>query len=201
MSGQGKSLQSRANHRQTTSGSKGKPRVEPLTETEFAALVRTHLATVKDPAVTAATRDYETWVTNAWKSEFQQQLALAASYLPSTKPLTANDRHAVEDLIRSLKKLLRGAPLGRRGKSDLISIPKSDFIRMLPPAAERAVAQLVREGQKFWCKENGRQRVPPSKTTELIAEAIKQIIFQWSMPAAAAAKISADEVRRLLSKK
>jgi hypothetical protein len=63
-----------------------------------------------DPRI-AAFRDLETRTANAWKSKFQQQLALAVSYLPTIKPQTKEDRAAIEDLIKSLKKkYLRGPP-------------------------------------------------------------------------------------------
>jgi hypothetical protein len=143
-------------------------------------------------AVTAARREYEMQIENASKSEYQQALQLAASHLPPTKPLTKGDRRALRDLIKSLQEQLRGRPRG--GNPD--DIRPADLI----PAAERAVTELVREGQRLWREKNGRRRVPQSVTAELIAEAIKRISIQCqgSVPTA---RISAHEVRRLLNKK
>jgi hypothetical protein len=128
-----------------------------------------------DPRI-AAFRDLETRTANAWKSKFQQQLALAVSYLPTTKPRTLEDRVAVNDLIKLLNKLLSGRPRGRVA-SNLTS-------RHLPAEFQ------VRQGQKSWCIKHGRRRAPASVTNELIADAIKKD-----------SSISADELRRLVWKK
>jgi hypothetical protein len=132
----------------------------------------------------AAFRDGETRLVNAWKSEFQQQLAFAASHLPTTKPRTPEDRVAVNDLIKLLKKMLSGRPHGR--------------IRSLTLAAERAAATLTRERLQRWCKENGRRRAGARKLATTVANAIKTIAFQFHVPVS---EIRPDEVRRLATKK
>lgn len=141
-----------------------------------------------------AHRDYETHIANAWRSEFQQQLALGVSYFPSSKPRTPEDRRAVVELIELLKKLLRGAPLGRRrllGKDHSTEIPMADFMRMAIPAAEYAAAQRVRERKQLWREKNARPSVPPSVTAQMIADEIKVFAAAYKVPAA---KISVDNV-------
>ena len=155
------------------------------------------LAIVRNLPVSSAYREYERELVNACRSEYQQQLLRAAAFLPTTKPRTQEDRRALADLIKGLQKQLRGAPVGGSRHSSL-EISLSELILTLPPAANRAAAHLVRMRKQTWLKTNDRKRVPPSVTTELISEAIKQISSQWKLPSP---KISADEVRRLLNKK
>jgi hypothetical protein len=147
----------------------------------------------------AAFRDLETRTAGEW--EFHNKLELAASYLPSTKAATESERLALADFIQRVQKLL---PKGRsRGRAHIPSETKAtnaERVRELRLAAERGVAQLVRERKKLWCKENGRWRISAKSgvTTGLIADAIKQISFQCGVPAA---QIRADEVGKLVNKK
>jgi hypothetical protein len=138
-----------------------------------------------DPRI-AAFRDLETRTANAWKPKFQQQLALAVSYLPTTKPQTQEDRAAIEDLIKSLKKkYLRGRPRGK-ATSRLPRVPNN------PPRAEKVAAVVVQveQARLSWLIKNpDRRRVPPAVTKKQIADAIK------------GSDISADEIRRALKLK
>ena len=145
------------------------------------------------PDVTAAYDDYCTYIVNASKSKFQQQLSLCGASRPLTKPATKGDRLALDELIKSLQKLRRGRRLGR-----LDPISLSNPVNLLP-AAERVTAQLVRLRKQFWLEKNNRRRVPPAVTSRLIDEATRQISFQWSL--SATTRIDLDEVRRLLNKK
>jgi hypothetical protein len=149
----------------------------------------------------AAFRDLETHTANTWKSKFQKQLALAASYLPSTRPQTQEDRAAVKNLIKSLTKFLRGRI---HEKAHIPSgVERTPAVRAKQAAAKRAAAEdiaahLLRTRKQLWCKENGRQRAPAWKTAELTPQVIKQISIQCSVPAA---QIRAYEVRKLANKK
>jgi hypothetical protein len=98
-----------------------------------------------------------------------------------------------------LKKHLRGAPLGRRlaGKNHWAGIPTADYMRMAIPAAERAVAQRVRERKKFWREANDRPTVPPSVEAEMFADEIIVFSTAFKVPAA---KISADNVGALVNR-
>jgi hypothetical protein len=144
-----------------------------------------------------ALHDLETRSVNAWKSEFQQKLARAKSYLPSTRARTEQDREAVQDFIQYLrKKLLSGRPEGsnrpwtkdEQGVERRVEQHLRDE-RVLILAAVNAIAQLVREGQKKWRKENDRQRVPRAVTEKLENDSIKQIATQRSLPPAMASKL------------
>jgi hypothetical protein len=137
----------------------------------------------------AALHDLETRSLNAWKSEFQQKLARAKSYLPSTKPRTEEDREAVRDFIWHLKGLLSGRPAGpsrpwRKKRGERVLVPEA-----IEAAAVDAIAQLVREGQKVWRKENDVQRVPRWRTDELVNDFTKQIVRERNIPPAIARKL------------
>jgi hypothetical protein len=135
---------------------------------------------------TASFDDRETRSDNAWKSDFQQKLARAKSYLPSTKPRTEEDREAVRDFIGHLSKMLSGRPAEPRRpwkkhieqRGERVLIPEAVVI----DAAVDAIAQLVREGQKVWRKENDAQRVPGWRTDELVNDFTKQIRRAWKIP-------------------
>jgi hypothetical protein len=145
---------------------------------------------------------------NAWKSPFQQQLALAAAHL-RMKPRTEDDKHALAGHIRSLQKMLGGRPRQRvRWKKDDQGIEQAGVLerpeleRVMRPVALQAAVNLVREGQRVWCDENRRKYAPTWKTTELIAQSIERVRFQLSgaAPDAISAQ-DADEVRRRARKK
>ena len=165
------------------------------------------------PDPLAALRDLETRSANAWKSSFQQRLALWASHFPTPtekeKPLTDDDKRAVADVIGRLQKLLRGRPRGEKVQwtnPDLLILEKSELARAMRSAALQAAADRVRDGLRKWCKENDYERVPASKTDELFAELIpmniERVRSQWSevAPDVISAK-DAKEVRRLVRKK
>ena len=99
----------------------------------------------KDRRVKAAYDKEKMRTANAWKSEFQQALARAATYLPSTKPVTREDKRALADFLKPLNKLLKGRPRGGPPR--------------LPPLAEHAAAHLVRERLKLLRKKNGKERI------------------------------------------
>ncbi|MBR1151553.1 hypothetical protein [Bradyrhizobium sp. JYMT SZCCT0428] len=139
----------------------------------------------KDSRVKAAYAEAKMRSTNAWKSEFQQDLARAATYLPTTKPATRDDKSALADFLKPLNKLLKGRL--RRGDP-------------LPRSAERAAAHLVRERLKFLREKSGKERITRKSgmPAKLIAEAIKDVSLQLKAPLA---KISAASVSRLVYKK
>jgi hypothetical protein len=150
----------------------------------------------------AAFDDLEAHGRHAWKSDFQQKLAVAKSHLPSTRPHTEADRRAVQDLIAYLREYLAGRPVGPRPPWDeQAEQPHPINEHILVTAAERAAGVLVRGGRKSWCQENHCKRMKPSKLDELIADSIGRIVFQWGIPKATASKISAAEVRQLANKK
>jgi hypothetical protein len=112
-----------------------------------------------------ALRDLETRTSHAWKSKFQQQLKLAESYFPTTRPQTREDRAAVEDVIESLKKLLRGRPPGKATYDPSRVRVEND------PSPEDMVAVVVvqvEQAQLSWLTKNKRRRVPGKITNELI---------------------------------
>jgi hypothetical protein len=159
--------------------------------------VQRHRAEAAESRRITALHDLETRSVNAWKSEFQQKLARAKSYLPSTRARTEQDREAVQDLIQYLrKKLLSGRPEGsnrpwtkdKQGVERRVEQHLRDE-RVLVLAAVDAIAQLVREGQKKWRKENDRQRVPRAVTEKLENDLMKQIATQRSLPPAMASKL------------
>jgi hypothetical protein len=141
-----------------------------------------------------AYRKYKSDLINAWKfSEFRQVLHFAvvigsmkplATFLTSDKPLARSDRRALAGFVRSLEKRKQGRPPG----------PSPGDV----PAALRNAVYLVRLGQQSWLRKHNRQRVPPSVTNELIPDAIKVASSAFKVPAA---KIGADDIHRLLSKK
>jgi hypothetical protein len=152
---------------------------------------------------TAAFDDLETRSENAWKSDFQQKLARAKSYLPTTRARTEQDREAVQDFIQYLtKKLLSGRPEGsnrpwtkdEQGVERRVEQHLRDE-RVLILAAVDAAAQLVREGQMVWREENDRQRVRRAVTEKLENDSIMGIATQWSLPPA-----MASQMRRLVRK-
>jgi hypothetical protein len=98
--------------------------------------------------------------------------------------MTGEDRQALEDFIKKLKKLLKGRPHGGE--------------RRLPAAAERAAAYLVRERLKLLRETRGRKRISKRSGAKLIAEAIEVASFQLGVPSE---KISPGNVARLLYKK
>jgi hypothetical protein len=136
--------------------------------------------------VKAAYDEAKMRLANAWKSEFQQALARAATYLPSTKPVTREDKRALADFLKPLKKLLKGRSRGMGPR--------------LPPLAERAGVHLVRERLKLLREQSGKKRISPKSgvAAKLIADAIKEVSIQFSVPPA---KISADNISRLVYKK
>lgn len=140
----------------------------------------------KDRRVKAAYDEAKMRLSNASKSEFQQALARAANYLPSTGPVTREDKRALADFIKPLKMLLKGRSRGMGLR----------FIAM----AERAAAYLVRERLKLLRKKSGRKRISPKTGihAKLIAEAITEVSIQFNVPPA---KISADTISRLVRKK
>jgi len=138
----------------------------------------------KDPVVKAAYDELKMRLANAWKSEFQQALAQADFYLGSKKPITREDRQALENLIKKMKKLLKGRPHGGE--------------RRPPAAAERAAVYLARERLKFLRETSGRKRISKESGSKLIAETIEAVSFQLGVPSK---KISPENVARLLYKK
>ena len=126
-----------------------------------------------------ALADRETRSRHAWKSPFQQKLALAKSRLPSTKARTEKDRQAVKDLIRDLQKLASGRPSG-------------------PSVAERAAADLYVGMNREWREETGRPRVTQSVMKVNLDKAIERAAFMLCISKSA---IRADEIRRLARRK
>jgi hypothetical protein len=141
----------------------------------------------KDPAVKVAHDVATMRAANAWKSEFQQAIALAASHLPLSKPRTLVDRSAVKELIKALQKLLRG----QRPRPPVKASPRI-------PAAEFAAVSIARAAKRLWRINNRRQRVPPEVTEKLITDAIKSASLQFSVPEN---MIRRDAIKRLLNKK
>jgi hypothetical protein len=140
----------------------------------------------KSPRVKAAHDEARMHLTNAWKSEFQQALARAATYLPSTKPVTREDKRALADFLKPLKKLLKGRSRGMGPR--------------LFAMAERAAAHRVRERLKLFREKDGRKRISSKSGIhrKLIAEAIPEVSTQFNVPPA---KVSADNIFKLLNKK
>ncbi|MFK4536167.1 thiamine kinase-like enzyme [Bradyrhizobium ottawaense] len=125
-------------------------------------------------------------LTNAWKSEFREALARAESYLPSTKAVTQEDKRALADFIKKLKELHRGRPRGGSPRR--------------PAMAERTAAHLVLERLKYMREKTGAKRISKKSgiPAKLIADARKEVSLHFSVPAA---KISADNIARLVDKK
>jgi hypothetical protein len=140
----------------------------------------------KPPRVRAAHDEAKVRLSNAWKSDFQQAIALAASHVPLSKPQTSDDRDAIRKLIETLQELLDGRPLGRATQ--------------IVPMVELAAAHLVQERLKLLRLKLGKERISKNMAArdKLIADAIKQVSFQFSIPPA---KISADNIYRLVFKK
>lgn len=140
----------------------------------------------QDPSVKAAYEENKMRLTNAWKSEFQQDLTRAATYLPSTKPVTREDKRALADFLKPLNELLKGRPLGMTPR--------------LPAMAERAAAHLVRERLKFLRENTGKKRISKKSgvPAKLIADAIKEVSVQLRIPTA---MISSANVSTLVYKK
>jgi hypothetical protein len=138
----------------------------------------------KSPDVKAADDEFKRRQENAWKSEFQQALALAAAHLPSTKPRTSDDRDAVKKLIEKLRKLLRGRPLGRAPSK-----------MAMVQTAELAAANLVRAAKHLWREESGGQRASLEETEKMIADAIERASIHMSVPKE---MIRRDKVRKSL---
>jgi hypothetical protein len=138
----------------------------------------------KSSGVRAAYDEANMRASNAWKSEFQQALAQADFDLRPKKPLTREDKRALKDFIKKLKKLLKGRPHGGD--------------RRRPAAAERAAAYLVQERLKVLRETSGRKRISKELGTKLIAEAIERASFQLGVPSE---KISPGNVERLVYKK
>jgi hypothetical protein len=139
----------------------------------------------KDPRVKAAYDEAKMGLANAYKSEFQQALARAATYLPSTKPGTREDKRALADFLKPLNKLLHG---------------RLRRVDPLPKAAEDAAAHLVLERLKYLREKSGKERITQKSgiPAKLIADAIKEVSVQLNVPLA---KISADNVSREVYKK
>jgi hypothetical protein len=155
----------------------------------------------------AAYDDMRVSVGSAWKSDFQQKLARARSYLPSTKPRTEEDRRAIQVFIRHLEKWLSHRPAGRRVRwmkdedgieqSGVMDSSQFQGARMI--AAERTAADLVRDMNRRWCKENGCRRLTkPHVWDTHLREAIRRVASQLGI---APKQIRADEVRRRAGKK
>jgi hypothetical protein len=140
----------------------------------------------KSPLVKAAYGESNMRSSNAWNSEFQQALARAEYCLSSTKPVTREDKRALADFLKRLKRLLKRRPRG--------GAPR------LPPLAERAAANLVRERLKAFRKESGKKRISrkSGEPARLIAEAIKEVSIHFSV---APSKISAKNISTLVYKK
>jgi hypothetical protein len=156
--------------------------------------VQRHRAVAAELHRTAAFDDRETRSENAGKSDFQQKLARAESYLPSTKPRTEEDKRAAQDFMRYLRKeWFSGRPAGP-GRPWRKKIEQRDGIVLIPQAvieeaAVDAIAQLVREGQEVWRKENNSPRVPRPKTEELVKHFTEQTVRGWKIPPAIASKL------------
>jgi hypothetical protein len=165
--------------KQSGAGSESLPATEAQDIAQFETWLA-RLATEKGPVVTAAHRDYERYIVNAWNQNplFGEALDLAhavgdmkplADYIASI-PLTESDRRVLAGFIRSLQK-------PRRGRPPNLTKPASVDTRIAEHenarAALHSAAYLVRLRQQAWRREHDdRRRVPRNVTEDLISEAI-----------------------------
>jgi predicted nucleic acid-binding protein len=136
-------------------------------------------------------------LTTAWKEnpEFGNAIHVATvlgrteplkEYLASDKPLSLANRLGLIAIIERLEQSIASLEHKKVGRPQR----KSDAWNAA--TAERHAALLVASDQAAWRKENGRERVPPAQTEEMINRAIAEAAKAFGVPAAS---IKKDNIR------
>jgi hypothetical protein len=156
-----------------------------------------HIKHFRRARVEAAYRASVDELTTAWKEnpEFGNALHEATvlgrteplkEYLASDKPLSLENRLGLIAIIERLEQRIASLEHKKVGRPQR----KSDAWNAA--TAERHAALLVASDQAAWRKENGRERVPPAQTEEMINRAIAEAAKAFGVPAAS---IKKDNIR------
>jgi hypothetical protein len=136
-------------------------------------------------------------LTTAWKEnpEFGNAIHVAIvlgrteplkEYLASDKPLSLANRLGLIAIIERLEQRIASLEHKKVGRPQR----KSDAWNAA--TAERNAAFLVASDQAAWRKENGRERVPPAETEEMINRAVAEAAKAFGVPASS---IKKDNIR------
>jgi hypothetical protein len=158
-----------------------------------------HLAAAAAPTdeQEAAYRRSVDELTTAWKEnpEFGNAIHVATvlkrteplkEYLASDKPLSPQNRLGLIAIIEQLEQRIASLTTKKVGRPQRKSDPWN------AATAERNATLLVASYQAAWRKENGRERVPPAKTDEMINRAIADAAKAFGM---SVASIGKDNIR------